>query len=207
MTNIISYSQKNIDRVVMVLERGGVVVFPTETVYALACRADRADSAKKVHMIKGRTEDKVFSVIAPSVEIVKRYADIEQKAEHLISKFSPGAVTYILPIGEGVSISDYAVKDGMTGFRIPNHPVALEILNRCSFPVIATSVNKSGQKAAGSVSEIDEEMLLEIDLVIDGEESSGISSTVILFRGSGDLEVVREGGIDFKEIKQSWKDL
>ncbi len=195
------------EKLVHILEQGGVIVFPTETVYALACRADREGSAEKIHRMKGRTEDKVFAVLAPSVELVKRYAEVEQRTETLISKFSPGAITYILPIREGVSISDYAVKGGMTGFRIPNHSIALDILNRCSFPVIATSVNRSGQKAANSVSEIDEGLLSAIDLVIDGESSAGISSTVISFNKNDDLELLREGGVDFKYIQQVWKAL
>jgi L-threonylcarbamoyladenylate synthase len=207
MSNIISYSQENLDRIVDVLERGGIVVFPTETVYALACRADDHSAAEKIYKIKGRTPDKVFAVLAPNVEFVDKYAEIEQKAYKLISKFSPGAVTYILPIKEGFNVSDYAVKGGRTGFRIPNHPVALEILNRCNFAVIATSVNRSGQKSADSVSEIDEVLLPEIDLVLDGEKSSGVSSGVFSFGEEDELKVIREGEVSFEEIQKAWKDL
>jgi L-threonylcarbamoyladenylate synthase len=207
MSHIVSYSQKNLKRIVDVLGRGGIVVFPTETVYALACRADDHSAVEKIHKIKGRAEGKVFAVLAPNVEFVDEYAEIEQKARNLISKFSPGAVTYILPIKEGFNVSDYAVKGGRTGFRIPNHSVALEILNLCDFAVIATSVNKSGKKAAGSAREIDKDLLPEIDLVMDGEKSSGISSTIFSFGEEGELKVVREGEVSFGEIKKDWKDL
>lgn len=207
MSNIVSYSQKNLYRIVNVLEKGGVVIFPTETVYALACRADDKVAVERIYKIKNRTPEKVFAVLAPSVEFVEKHADIEQKAKSLISKFSPGAVTYVVPVKEGGGISEYVIRGGKTGFRIPNHSAALEILNKCNFPVIATSVNKSGQKSAGSVSEVSSELLSEIDLVMDGEKSAGISSTVISFNENNDLELLREGGVNFEDIQKAWKAL
>lgn len=116
-------------------------------------------------------------------------------------------MTYVVPVKEGGGISEYVIRGGKTGFRIPNHSAALEILNKCNFPVIATSVNKSGQKSAGSVSEVSSELLSEIDLVMDGEKSAGISSTVISFNENNDLELLREGGVNFEDIQKAWKAL
>lgn len=87
MSNIVSYSQKNLYRIVNVLEKGGVVIFPTETVYALACRADDKVAVERIYKIKNRTPEKVFAVLAPSVEFVEKHADIEQKLKALSLNF------------------------------------------------------------------------------------------------------------------------
>lgn len=192
-------SKEKILKLVDIIKSGGVVAFPTETVYALACDATNVKAVERIYSIKKRDNTKPLSVIVSNIENIKRYAHVGGVERKIIESFSPGPITYVLEIRDKKNLSDLLIKDNNLGFRIPDHQLALEILSRCNMPLVATSVNLSGEKSATNIDEISGEMKKNIDFIVDGKPGKGISSTVVKL-SKGSVEILREGEIEIYEI-------
>lgn len=200
MSRIIDYSEENIRKIVKVIHSGGVIAFPTETVYALACDATNFKAVENIYKIKNRDINNPLSVMIHDFDQIRSYAMVNGFIEKLVSKFSPGPITYVLQTKQDNGLSNLLMKDDFTGFRIPNHSVALDILSRCQCPLVATSVNFSGEPSAKNMNEISDDLKSQIDLIMDsGDYGNGISSTVIKV-SNGSVEMLREGEIGIKEI-------
>jgi len=200
---VLSCAGENIQKIVDVIKRGGVVIFPTETVYALACDATNRSAVKRVFEIKSRDQNKALSVLVSDIDTIERYADVSTELRELMNKFSPGPITYVLGVRSNIDIANSST----LGFRIPNHKIALEILGKCDLPLIGTSVNKSGGIAATSVDKIEDEIAAQVDIILDGGESEiGIGSTVVKINSDNSLEILREGSMSREEIANAWND-
>ena len=174
--SVLRYSKENIIQIIESLKKGGVVSFPTETVYALACDATNQKAISRIHEIKKRDANKPLSLLIHDVKQVEEFVYLDQKIKNIVAKFSPGPLTYVLEVKKNSEVRTL-VKNNFLGFRIPNHKIALEILKGCDFPIVATSVNLSGEEAATSVEKIN--IKDSIDEILDGGESDiGVSSTV-----------------------------
>lgn len=174
-----------------ILERGGMVAFPTETVYGLAARMDNKKAMARLNKVKERPRGKPFTaLIADLRTISKSGAKIDEPARRLVKKFWPGPLTVILPSGHREK----------AGFRMPANRIALELVKKAGVPVAAPSANVSGKRppkdAAGVLKELDG----KIDLAIDGGRSKvGIESTVVDMTVSPP-RILREGAVSKKEI-------
>lgn len=191
------FSKKHLVKIVSCLRNGGVICFPTETVYSLSCDASNKDAINKIYKIKNRPINKQFAVLMSDIEMARCYVEINERANNLINKYSPGAVSYVLPLKDGSSISKNIIKDGTLAVRIPDHDIAQCILNAYGRPLVGTSVNFSSQKSACSIKEIPEEIKSKVDIVIDDveEKISGISSTLIDL-SHDNIKILRQGEIN-----------
>jgi tRNA threonylcarbamoyl adenosine modification protein (Sua5/YciO/YrdC/YwlC family) len=197
---IIKYSEDSLHLAVEYLRKGLLISFPTETVYALACDPSNHESIKRIAEIKRRSNLRVFSLLAPNIDMVKQYAHVDKQAEKLMQHFSPGPITYILHNKENDHISAELIKHRKIGMRIPNHPISLDILNAYKGPIVASSVNLTGDPSACSVDEMSDAVKSQIDLIIDGGQCDiGISSTVIDIACNNPI-LIREGSITFAHI-------
>ncbi|MDS0282498.1 L-threonylcarbamoyladenylate synthase [Halomicroarcula sp. S3CR25-11] len=156
---------------------GDLVVYPTETVYGLAADAADPDAVERVFEAKGRSRDKPVSMAVPDVETALAYTRPTEREERFMRDFLPGPVTLVVERRE-------QVPDALTGgrpkvgIRIPDHPVALELLADAG-PVTATSANVSGNPSATTVAELDE-ITDRVAVVLDaGETDGGTGSTVV----------------------------
>lgn len=197
MNNVFPYSPELISRIHNTLLSGGVVCFPTETVYALACDATNEIAINKIYHLKKRSPQKALSVLVPNVDQLEKIAELNTQTRTTINKYSPGAVTYILKRKPATALSQLLNnQDDTIGIRIPDHPIALEILARYPHPLIGTSTNLSGEKNATSVAEIDHDLKNSIDLIIDGGKSElGIASTVLDLTNIGEMKIIRQGSV------------
>ncbi len=185
-----------------ILRNGGLVAFPTETVYGLGANALMPASVKNIFTAKGRPSDNPLIVhVTQKADIMKVARSLPEKAERLIDAFSPGPLTVILP--KRADLND-AVTAGLdtVAVRIPSHPVARALINAAGVPVAAPSANLSGKPSPTEAKHVIEDMNGRIDAIVDGGACEvGLESTVIDM--SGDVPtILRPGGVTLSQIRR-----
>ncbi len=189
-------------RAAEVLRAGGVILYPTDTLYGLGADALLDEAVAKIYAIKGRDEGKPMHAIVSDLAMVERYAEITDDARRLAAKLPQGQVTFILKKKAGMDSG--IMKDIATfGFRIPDNEFCIEMIRAFGKPITATSANKSGEKPERSVDKILAQLGAAaegIELVIDaGELPERAASTVVDLSGAHPL-IVREGSIPAHRI-------
>lgn len=182
----------DIDKIVSVVDSGGLVITPTDTVYGIMGDSLEESVIRKVYSVKRRTFSKPLILLMSDVEMIKKYtSDISDVEWDLINHFLPGLVTIILKKNNLVnplitSNSDYV------GIRIPNNRELINIIEKLGRPVISTSANISDSDVITRVDMISDELLSGIDYVYDGGEINNLSSTIIRVV-DGKLVILRRG--------------
>ncbi|HVB14132.1 MAG TPA: L-threonylcarbamoyladenylate synthase [Candidatus Dormibacteraeota bacterium] len=176
---------------------GGVIGFPTDTVYGLACLAERSTGVADLYQIKGRPRTYALIVMAASVEALSRFVLWDDRARSLAAKFWPGPLTLVLPArGAGYELG----RDGTLGVRIPDHPVALALLGQ-SAPLATTSANRHGRPpvpdAAAALAQLPG-LVGALAEVVTGRGSTEPSSILDLTRDQPVL--IREGRLSAREL-------
>lgn len=168
------------------LRGGGLVVFPTETVYGLGADAANPSAIERLNRVKGRPPEKPYSLHLASPDQVRRFvAAIPPLAQRLMDRFWPGPLTIVMPGREGSTV----------GFRIPDHPIARAFLEACGVAVVAPSANRSGFPPPTDAKEALAALDGAVDCVLDGGPTRlGRESSVVEVRGET-LVVHREGAI------------
>ncbi len=174
-----------------ILRRGGLVAFPTETVYGLGVDATNPQAIERLNAVKGRPPDKPYSLHLSTQDQVRRLVkSIPPLAERLMERFWPGPLTIVMPSNEGTTI----------GFRLPDHPVAQAFLTACGVPVAAPSANRSGSPPPTDAKEVLAALDGDVDCLLDGGPTRlGRESTVVEIV-KGKLIVHREGAIPKEAI-------
>lgn len=190
----------DIDNIVQVLEAGRLVVIPTETVYGIACNANNMEAVKKIYNIKRRDYGKPLLIhIGNKNDVYKYLKKVDGHIKSLIERFWPGPLSIVSDKKESVP---YYITNGSekVGIRCINNKLTQIILNKCKFPVVATSANISGYEDCYNINQIVNQFKNNIDLYIDnGELKNNIPSTVIEVN-NGEVKVLREGIIKKEEI-------
>ncbi len=194
---IVFCDQKGITAAFEAVRNGGIVVFPTDTVYGIGCDPFNEKAVKTIYTIKGRKGTKQLPVLGSSISDMSKIAVFDELSTRFASKFWPGPLTLILPVKEE-KIAKSLGLDKKIAVRIPNHPCVLELLKKCKF-LVGTSANPSGQRPAASVAEIIEK-LEGYDILLDGGSiPNPVESTIVEVAG-GRPRVVRKGKISKEEI-------
>ena len=169
-----------IDEGAKILREGGLVAFPTETVYGLGADAFNAEAVKDIFIAKGRPQDNPLIVHFACVEDVKRAVkEIPEVAYKLWERFSPGPLTLVLPKSDELPLVTTAGIQTV-GIRIPNHPIALELIKKSGTGIAAPSANTSGRVSPTLAEHVYEDMVGKIPLILDGGQTDvGIESTVL----------------------------
>ncbi|MEI6645015.1 MAG: L-threonylcarbamoyladenylate synthase [bacterium] len=188
---ISSLSETSISNAASILIAGGVVVLPTDTVYGIAAHPGQKDAVARICTIKGRPTGKPIALLASKREAVECFgAHFSAVAQRLASAYWPGALTLVLPCGEGFE-----------GFRVPAHESTCALIAACGGVLRVTSANLSGEMPATCAVAALKDVGLEADLVLDGGVSpGGVASTVVKVTADGVLTVIREGAIPAKDI-------
>ncbi|HIK86934.1 MAG TPA: threonylcarbamoyl-AMP synthase [Alphaproteobacteria bacterium] len=205
---------KNINIAAKLLLKGGIVSFPTETVYGLGALACNKEAIERVYKVKGRPKNNPLIVHVYNLEqILSITENIPNEAYKLIRKYWPGPLTLILKYKNSSNISSIARANLKTvAVRIPNHPVALKLLKVVNQPLIAPSANISEHlsptKASHVLKDLGNNLNEKKDMILDGGSTSiGIESTVIDFTGNKPT-VLRPGGLNItptnKYVKVSY---
>lgn len=158
-----------------------VVAFPTETVYGLGGIATSDTAVLKIYEAKGRPSDNPLIVHIGTVEEIDRYViDVSEKAKKCMAAFWPGPLTIICKVKPGVLSEKVTAGLDTVGLRMPNHPVALELLRQLGEPVAAPSANRSGKPSPTEAHHVEEDLRGRIPMILDGGATGiGVESTVI----------------------------
>lgn len=200
MTEVLPISPADPDPVVLahagaVLRAGGLVAYPTETVYGLAAGAFLADSVARVFEAKQRPSGQALPVqIADSSEVETLARDVGPEAMRLIADFFPGPLTLVLWRLPSVSLTVTGGGDTV-GLRMPDHPVALGVLRAFGAPVVCPSANLTGRRAPMSARDVLEDLDGLIDLVLDGGETADRTPSTVLDLTARPARLLREGKI------------
>ncbi len=195
------------------LAAGGLVAFPTETVYGLAASAARDDAVRRLSSVKGRDAKQPFTVHVGRREDAEAYAvDIPAPARRLMTKAWPGPLTLILPVPDPARAAAYPrlspagresiYPEGSVGLRLPDHLVARELLAAADCPVVASSANFSGDHPPTEAGPVREQLADRIDLILDaGPARYARASTIVAFHGDA-YRLVRPGVLDERTIRR-----
>lgn len=185
--------EQALEKSIEILNAGGLVVFPTDTIYGLAAKFDNLSAIQKIYNVKDRDQTKALAVLVGNISQVEDVSDeIPRIAKRLMEKFWPGALTIVLQ--KRKEIVTPLSQDDSIGIRIPDDRF-VRVLSENIGPLATTSANKSGMTSTTNVSEVLGQIGDLVDLIIDGGESpGGIASTVVDCRNNR-IEVLREGAL------------
>ncbi len=204
---IIEIYSENIDdrkltKIIDCLKNGGIIIYPTDTVYSMGCDIMNSKAVEKLSRIKGiKLQNNNFSIVCHDLSNISAFAKVSNNAFKILKKALPGPFTFILPATNDLP-KTLQTKRKSIGIRIPNHPIPLKIIEKLGNPIITTSVKNDIDDILEYPNEIEviyEQNADKVDLVIDGGWCGIIPSTVI-YAIDDDFEVIREGLGDFSEI-------
>lgn len=209
-----------IQRVAEIIKKGGLVAFPTETVYGLGANALNKKAVRKIFEVKGRPLDNPIIVHIAEVKDLKKLArDIPKEVEILVHppkfcktklgrarKFWPGPLTLVL-FKKKIVPDEVTAGADTVAIRMPKNKVALELIKNSGFPIAAPSANLAGKPSPTQASHVFEDLGKRVDLILDGGRTKvGVESTVVDLTVKPPL-ILRPGGISFEELKKVLKDI
>jgi len=199
-TKLLSNSTEDLKIAAEIIRNGGLVAFPTETVYGLGANALNGDAVEKIFKAKGRPGDNPLIVhVSDKKQIEMAVREITQNGKKLIDKYFPAPLTVVMEKADMIPTS---VTAGLStvGVRMPNHDTALKFLAECKVPVAAPSANSSGKPSPTTAQHVLEDLDGKIDAIIDGGACTvGVESTVIDV--SGEIPcLLRPGGITYEQL-------
>lgn len=182
-----------IDEAVSILKAGGVILYPTDTVWGLGCDATNAEAVAKVFAIKRRSEAKSLVLLACDLDMVALHVkEIPSIAIDLV-EVNDAPMTIVYPGAQGLA-ANVVAEDGSVGIRIPRHEFCEHLVRRLRRPLVSTSANVSGEPAPSSFSEIAPEILGAVDWVAPRkfeQGSTGRASQIIKLGLRGEVEIIR----------------
>ncbi len=186
-----------IRKVVEVLQQGGVIGYPTDTIYGVGCDLFNQEAVRKIHRLKKMEGKKPLSFICSDLKDISRYAYVSNYAYKMMKKLLPGPYTFILKATKLVP-KIAMTKQNTVGIRIPDNKICLSLVRELGHPIISTSVYKPDESLYNDPAEIEERFAKQLDLVIDGgvivsEHSSIIDLTnefpIVIRKGKGDVSL------------------
>lgn len=198
---VLKATTKNITIAAEIVKKGGLVVYPTETVYGLGCDPFNIQSVKRLMKIK-KNRSKPLPVLAGSLVDVEKVVIVSQNAKSLASNFWPGSLTMVL--SKKPDFPDIVTLGWNTvGLRIPDHNVALRLIRSSGGLLIGSSANRTGEPPSRAVKELSEELKEMVDVVLDGGPAAkGIPSTVVDLT-SNTPRILRNGPISLQAILEA----
>ena len=186
-----------------ILQNGGLIAFPTETVYGLGVIFDNEQSYERLINVKRRPPEKPFTLMCGSLDDIKKYAYVNELAQTLIDAFMPGQFTIILKAKE--NLPRWVVsKEGNVGIRISDDKFVQNLIIETGKPLLVPSANRSGENPCHTSNEVKDSLGNDLDAIIIGESVSNIPSTIVFVDDS--VHIIRLGEISESEIKNVIKE-
>ncbi len=197
--------QHHLERPAAWLRSGRLVAFPTETVYGLGGNAFDAAAVERIFAAKGRPSDNPLIVHVSSLEMLEQVVQREAltaEVREAMTQFWPGPLTLLLPPSARVAVNVYQ-RQPLVGVRMPNHPVALELIRQAGVPVAAPSANLSGRPSPTHAADVALDLAPALDALVDGGACAvGIESTVLRLDASG-ATIYRPGAISVAALERT----
>jgi len=183
-----------INKAVEILKDGGVIIYPTDTVYGLGCSIYSKDALDRIYMIKNEAGTKLFSFIIPDFKDISKYARVSDYAYKVMRKLLPGPYTFVLPAAKEVPKKLWT-KRKTVGIRIPDHQIALTIAKELGSPIVSTSVTTRKGELLFEPSEIQAKFNTQVDLMLSIGILNGQPSSIVDL-SKEQVEIIREGAGD-----------
>lgn len=188
-------NERTLRQVVAILQHGGVIVYPTDTVYALGCALDQPKAIERLRTIRGGKDAAEMSIVCADISEVAEYAKVDNLVFKLLKHNLPGPFTFILPASS--KISDKVMVGRKTvGVRIPDNAIAQAIVRELGMPLVTASVRTDdvGEEVEYITDpELIRERYAAVDAVVDGGMGDNFASTVVDCTVSGEVNIVRQG--------------
>jgi L-threonylcarbamoyladenylate synthase len=187
-----------------VLAEGGVVAFPTDTVYGLGADIHNAAAVDRVFEIKGRPKGNPLPVLISDIShLTDVVSDPEPFVLYLAGLCWPGGLTIVTPTS--IPLSDALLQDGCVGVRVPEDPICIRLIERFGGPITGTSANRTGSPSATSAKQVRQQLGDSVDCVLDAGHSQQIKPSTVVRVAGGDVSILREGVIPAASIMETWE--
>lgn len=188
---------RKLQRAIDVLQRGGVIAYPTDTVYGLGCDLMNKGAIERLYQMKGMSRQKNLAFICHDLGDIAKYAVVDNWAYRILKHHLPGAYVFILPATREVP-KMLLSKQKTVGIRVPDHPVVVALAKELGRPVISTTATGDDGEALIDPAEI-RDRYRGIDLVLDGG-AGGVEPSTVVDLSQGHVEIVREGAGSTEEL-------
>ena len=199
---IVGCDRRNLDNAAHIVNNGGLIVFPTDTVYGLGCDPFNVEALRRIYSVKERN-GKPFPTLCSNLRMVDELVHLGSTGTRLAKTFWPGPLTIVAPLKNTTRPLPLTSGEGSLGVRIPNHEITLLLIELCGGMLVGTSANRSNLPPPKSPDEVFRVLPSGFDLLIDGGRTPlGLESTVVLLPRNG-YRVLREGAISRAEVEQA----
>ena len=197
--------QEQVEKGAKILKEGGVIAFPTDTVYGLGADAFNPKAVERIYEVKKRPRQLAFPLLIADMSQLTAVAEpISGIAWFLARHFWPGGLTLVLP--KAASLPAYLASQSSIAVRVPDHPICLALIRCLGNPIIGTSANISGKPVTLTADEVKQQLRDKVDLIIDGGECPGGSESTIVDVTSEVPVILRQGIIPTYEIDEAYKE-
>ncbi len=202
LSQLSSHIQKQVERGISILKQGGLVAFPTDTVYGLGAGVNTEPAVERLYQAKKRPQNMALPLLLAHTSQISEVAEsVPEVVWLLVRNFLPGALTLILP--KSNSVPDIITAGGMTvAVRIPAHPIPVALIEGLGAPIVGTSANLSGRPNSLTADEVYSQFGDKVDLVIDGGRCSGSAESTIVDVTGEMPTILRQGAISREELEQ-----
>lgn len=186
--------EKQISKAVEVLKKGGVIIYPTDTIWGIGCDATNPKAVEKVFEIKRRSDSKSLIVLASDTGMINQYVQQIPEIAYQLIELNDKPMTIIYPNAAGLA-ENVVAEDGSIGIRIPMNDFCIKLIRSFKKPIVSTSANISGENAPQNYGEIAKEILDAADFVADPElegKSTHKASQILKVGLGGEIEVIRK---------------
>jgi tRNA threonylcarbamoyl adenosine modification protein (Sua5/YciO/YrdC/YwlC family) len=177
---------------VEMLQKGQIIVYPTDTIYGIGCDILKPKAIQTIQKIKHRKKQKPLSIICADLKDISRWAMVSNYQYKILKKYLPGPFTFILKASKEAPKILQDPKRKTIGIRIPNNEICLNLVQELDNPIITTSVNESGRQNYANPDEIKKDWFGKVDLILDAGEINGEASTVVSLIDD-QAEIIRPG--------------
>ncbi len=191
-----------LDEAVRLLRQGGLVCYPTDTVYGIGAAAGNDAAVRRLYAVKGRSPDKPLPLLLAEAGDVARVAEVTPLAKTLAARFWPGALTIVMR--KSASYRSLALAGADTiALRVPDHDLARGIAGMLGEPLTGTSANRAGAPAPASASEVELQLGEMVDLIIDGGRCRSRAESTVVDITREVPQIVREGALSREEVEKA----
>ncbi|WP_107668139.1 L-threonylcarbamoyladenylate synthase [Cyanothece sp. BG0011] len=196
---------RRIDEICDSLKKGAIMLYPTDTVYAIGCDLNSKSAVQRVRQLKQLSNDKPLTFLCSSLSNISEYAGVTDEAYRIMKRVIPGPYTFLLPATKAVPKLVMSPKRKTTGIRVPNHPICQAILTELNNPIISTSAHLPDEEGDFPTIGLEKARLFDIlesqvDLIIDNSLEPGFEVSTILDMTSDPPSIIRQG-LGWEELK------
>lgn len=186
--------RREVDEAVRVLREGGIILYPTDTVWGLGCDATNAEAVDRIYRLKRSENKKSMLVLCASADMVVRYVNRAPGIAFEVMEMATSPLTLILPGATGVA-ANLIPDEGTLGIRVPDHEFCHRMLRALQRPVVSTSANISGEATPAGLQEVSREIIDGVDFVVNPRfegKPTRKASSIIAFGEGGEVRIIRE---------------